>query len=50
MANKPNPHSRFIPREEIEGVAAWHFSAVDGSEEHLNTPGSDKSAGVTSEV
>ena len=31
-ANKPSPHSRFIPREEIDGVAAWHFAAVDGSE------------------
>ena len=31
-SSKPNPHSRFIPREEIDGVAAWHFSAVDGSD------------------
>jgi flagellar assembly protein FliH len=29
---KSDPYSRFIPREEIDGVAAWHFSAVDGSE------------------
>ena len=50
MASKPNPHSRFIPREEIEGVAAWHFSAVDGSDEHLHAPASDKNEGVTSEV
>ena len=50
MASKPNPHSRFIPREEIEGVAAWHFAAVDGSDEHLHAPASDKSEGVTSEV
>ena len=33
MSSKPHPHSRFIPREEIQGVAAWKFSAVDGSEE-----------------
>eukprot|EP01036_Dinobryon_divergens_P059123 gene59123-78889_t len=50
MANKPNTHSRFIPREEIEGVAAWHFSAVDGSDEHLHANAGDKSEGVTSEV
>ena len=30
---KSNPHSRFIPREEIDEVAAWHFSAIGGSEE-----------------
>jgi len=29
---KSDPYSRFIPREEIDGVAAWHFAAVDGSE------------------
>ena len=50
MASKPNPHSRFIPREEIEGVAAWHFSAVDGSDAHLHAPASDKGESVTSEV
>lgn len=33
MANKSNPHSRFVPREEIDGVSAWHFAAVDGSED-----------------
>jgi len=47
MASKPNPHSRFIPREEIDGVAAWHFSAVDGSED--TSAGSDQE-GVTTEV
>ncbi|MGE0100468.1 MAG: FliH/SctL family protein [Hydrogenophaga sp.] len=47
MATKPNPHSRFIPREEIDGVAAWHFSAVDGSED--TSAGSDQE-GVTTEV
>ena len=31
--NKPSPPSRFIPREEIDGVAVWRFSAVDGSEQ-----------------
>lgn len=31
-APKSNPHSRFIPREEISEVSAWHFSAVDGSD------------------
>ena len=35
MVNKNNPHSRFVPREEIDGVSAWHFSAVDGSEDHV---------------
>ena len=33
IANKPSPHSRFIPREEIDGVAAWRFSAMDGSDD-----------------
>jgi flagellar assembly protein FliH len=46
-SSKPNPHSRFIPREEIDGVAAWHFSAVDGSAD--TSPGSDQE-GVTTEV
>jgi len=32
-APKSNPHSRFIPREEISEVSAWHFSAVDGSDQ-----------------
>jgi flagellar assembly protein FliH len=50
-----NPHSRFIPREEIDGVAAWHFSAVDGSDDSpaaAMTDGSDSGSGegVTSEV
>jgi len=31
--SKTSPHSRFIPREEIDGVAAWRFSAMDGSDE-----------------
>jgi flagellar assembly protein FliH len=34
QAAKSSPHSRFIPREEIDAVSAWHFSAVDGSDEH----------------
>ena len=29
---KSDPWSRFIPREEIDGVAAWQFDAVDGSQ------------------
>ena len=29
-APKTSPHSRFIPREEIGQVAAWHFSAIGG--------------------
>lgn len=29
-AAKSSPHSRFIPREEIADVAAWHFSAIGG--------------------
>lgn len=34
QAAKPagSVHSRFIPREEIDGVAAWQFDAVDGSQ------------------
>jgi flagellar assembly protein FliH len=47
-SSKPNPHSRFIPREEIDGVAAWHFSAVDGSED-TGHAGADQE-GVTTEV
>ncbi|HEY9094569.1 MAG TPA: FliH/SctL family protein [Hydrogenophaga sp.] len=31
--SKSNPHSRFVPREEIDGVSAWKFSSMDGSEE-----------------
>jgi flagellar assembly protein FliH len=30
---KSDPYSRFIPREEIDGVAAWQFAAVDGSDQ-----------------
>jgi flagellar assembly protein FliH len=30
---KTSPHSRFIPREEIDEVAAWHFSAIGGATE-----------------
>lgn len=29
---KTSNFSRFIPREEIDAVSAWHFSAVDGSD------------------
>ncbi|WP_382161786.1 FliH/SctL family protein [Hydrogenophaga sp. ANAO-22] len=51
-STKPNPHSRFIPREEIDGVAAWHFSAVDGSDDLPKAGPADGTAseGVTSEV
>ncbi|MGQ3003122.1 MAG: FliH/SctL family protein [Hydrogenophaga sp.] len=51
-SSKPNPHSRFIPREEIDGVAAWHFSAVDGSDDLPKAGPADGTAseGVTSEV
>jgi flagellar assembly protein FliH len=52
-SSKPqNPHSRFIPREEIDGVAAWHFSAMDGSDDSPNAAMTDGSSseGVTSEV
>lgn len=28
-SSKPNPHSRFIPREEIGAVDSWHFSSMD---------------------
>lgn len=30
---KSSPFSRFIPREEIDAVSAWHFSSVDGSDQ-----------------
>jgi flagellar assembly protein FliH len=51
-STKPNPHSRFIPREEIDGVAAWHFSAVDGSDEIPKPHPAEGAAseGVTSEA
>jgi flagellar assembly protein FliH len=32
-SSKPSPHTRFIPREEIDGCSAWRFSAMDGSED-----------------
>jgi flagellar assembly protein FliH len=32
QAPKTSPHSRFIPREEIDAVSAWRFSAMDGSD------------------
>jgi flagellar assembly protein FliH len=32
-SSKPNAHTRFIPREEIDGCSAWRFSAMDGSED-----------------
>lgn len=32
-APKASNFSRFIPREEIDAVSAWRFSAVDGSDE-----------------
>jgi flagellar assembly protein FliH len=49
-SSKPNPHSRFIPREEIDGVAAWHFSAVDGSDDTTGATGGAEQEGVTTEV
>lgn len=52
-SSKVNPHSRFIPREEIDGVAAWHFSAMDGSDDRsgaASAVGDSGSEGVTSEV
>jgi flagellar assembly protein FliH len=35
---KTDPYSRFIPREEIDGVAAWQFAAVDGSDQRASLP------------
>lgn len=32
-SSKTKAHSRFIPREEIEGVSAWHFSSMDERED-----------------
>ncbi|MDP2261871.1 MAG: FliH/SctL family protein [Hydrogenophaga sp.] len=32
-ATKSNPHSRFIPREEIGDVSAWTFNSMDVSED-----------------
>lgn len=37
---KNDPYSRFIPREEIDGVAAWQFAAVDGSDQRAVAPAS----------
>ena len=31
-SSKPSAHTRFIPREEIDGVSAWHFSSMDGGD------------------
>ena len=44
---KSDPYSRFIPREEIDGVAAWQFAAVDGSDQRpvlATEPGADAAA------
>ena len=30
--SKSSAHSRFVPREEIDGVSAWQFSAMDDTE------------------
>ena len=30
---KSSPHSRFIPREEIDAVSAWTFSSMDPAED-----------------
>lgn len=32
-SSKPNPYSRFIPREEIGVVDSWHFSSMDENED-----------------
>lgn len=32
-SSKPSLHTRFIPREEIDGCSAWRFSAMDGCED-----------------
>lgn len=40
-AAKNTPFSRFIPREEIDAVSAWRFSAVDGSDETTDRPQTD---------
>ena len=32
-SSKPNPHTRFIPREEIDGCSAWRFNSMDGSDQ-----------------
>ena len=31
--SRSNVHSRFVPREEIDGVSAWKFSSMDDDEE-----------------
>jgi flagellar assembly protein FliH len=38
---KSSPHSRFIPREEIDAVSAWRFAAVDGSDDLPPPPQSE---------
>jgi len=45
-----SPHSRFIPREEIGGVAAWEFAAVDGSEAAAPRRGKPAAESVSAEV
>ncbi|HMN92468.1 MAG TPA: FliH/SctL family protein [Hydrogenophaga sp.] len=32
VSSKSGPYTRFVPREEIDGVSAWHFSSMDDSE------------------
>lgn len=32
-SSKPNPHTRFIPREEIDGCSAWRFNSMDGNDQ-----------------
>lgn len=29
VSSKSSAYTRFVPREEIEGVSAWHFSSMD---------------------
>ena len=31
--SRSTAHSRFVPREEIDGVSAWQFSAMDGEDD-----------------
>ncbi|MDO8905519.1 flagellar assembly protein FliH [Hydrogenophaga sp.] len=50
MVNKSSPHSRFVPREEIDGVSAWRFSAVDGSDELATLDSDGNSAPVIDEA
>jgi len=40
-SSKSSSYTRFVPREEIEGVSAWHFSAMDEGKAPRKDPASE---------